>query len=161
MLNPTAYARPFMDLSHVYSAEEIDLFTDASANPNLGCGGHSRNEWFYYQWNETFLLDKQPSIEYLELFGVAIGVLLWAHKYKNKRVCLFCDNISVVYMLNKNTSKCKRCMVLIRLIVLHCMVHNVRVFAKHVTTSANDLADHLSRMRIQQFRLEGAKTKNY
>ena len=157
--HPTVFARPFMDLSKVLTAEDIDMYSDASANPDLGCGGHSQNEWFYYQWDREFIIEQQPSIEFLELYGVTMSILLWIHKYKNKRICLFCDNLGVVYMLNKNTSHSRRCMVLIRYIVLYAMIFNVRVFAKHVTTKNNYLADHLSRLRIEQFKQEAASIK--
>ena len=36
---PEAVARPFLDFSKVFTAEEIEFYTDASANPLLGCGG--------------------------------------------------------------------------------------------------------------------------
>ena len=45
-------------------------------------------------------------------------------------------------------------MVLIRLIVLKCLMENVRVFAKYVKSSENVLADHLSRGRMDYFRKE-------
>ena len=160
LAHPSAFARPFMDFSKVFSAEEIDLFTDASLNPDLGCGGHCAEEWFMIPWESDFILEKQPSIEYLELYAVTVGVLLWIHKFKNRRVALFCDNMSVVFMINKTTSHCTRCMVLIRLIVLQGLIHNVRIFAQHVSTKANLLADNLSRMKKQEFFSNALKTKH-
>ena len=43
-------------------------------------------------------------------------------------------------------------MVLIRLIVLESLVHNVRVFAKHVSMDKNGKADALSRLDLDRFR---------
>ena len=99
----------------------------------------------------AFLMKHKPSIEYLELFTVTAAVLSWIHQFKNKRIILFCDNKSVVDMINMTSTSCKNCMVLIRLIVFKGLIENVRVFAKHVEGKKNDLADSLSRQRINHF----------
>ena len=43
-------------------------------------------------------------------------------------------------------------MVLIRILTLECLIYNVRVFAKYVSTKENVLADALSRGQIDRFR---------
>ena len=93
---PTAYARPFLDFDSSLSAVELDMYTDASRNPELGCGGVCNSEWFFMPWDKKLIEDCEPSIVYLELYAVTIAVLLWIHKFKNKRIYLFCDNMSVV-----------------------------------------------------------------
>ena len=65
---------------------------------------------------------------------------------------LFCDNESVVHMINNNSSRCKNCMVLMRLLVAESMIRNVRVFAKHIGTKDNGKADALSRLDLKRFR---------
>ena len=42
-------------------------------------------------------------------------------------------------------------MVLIRLIVLKCLIHNVCVFARHVVSEENEIADSLSRFQMKHF----------
>ena len=54
-------------------------------------------------------------------------------------------------MINNSSSKCKNCMVLIRMITLKSMVNNMRVFAKHVSTKLNGKADALSRLEFKHF----------
>ena len=102
-------------------------------------------------WDQTFLEDKKPSIAYLELFALTIAVKLWAPLITNGRVCLFVDNISVVSMINSMTSRCKNCMVLVRMIVLDSLMNNVRIFAKHISTQKNYFADALSRRQWTRF----------
>ena len=65
---------------------------------------------------------------------------------------LFCDNQSVVAMVNNNSSSCKNCMVLIRILVLHSMKMNARVYAKYVTSRDNKILDLLSRLKIDTFK---------
>ena len=150
--HPAVFSRPFADFDKTWLAQEINLFTDSSLNANLGCGGISERSWFVQQWDPDFIKDYTPSIAYLELYAVTAAVLLWIHRYENKKIALFCDNLSVVHMINKNTSGCKNCMVLIRLIVLHGLLHNVKITAKHISTKDNFLADHLSRLRVGTFK---------
>ena len=86
-----------------------------------------------------------------------VGITLWIKKYCNKSVTIFCDNMSVVHMVNKTSSKCKNCMVLIRIIVLTTLKHNVKLTLKHVPGERNNFADMLSRLRYAQFRKESKK----
>ena len=83
-------------------------------------------------WEPGYIELLEPSIDYLELFAVAVAVSLWAHKLQNRRVIIFCDNTAVVGMINKNASPCKNCMVLIRKAVLISLRFNVRIFATYV-----------------------------
>ena len=123
--HPSIYARKFIDLDEFTKSTDVDFYTDASANPLLGCGGVSNENWFIMQWDEKFIRNKKPSINYLELYGVLIGLSNWIGKYRNRRIFIFCDNMSVVQMINNNTSKCKNCMVLIRVLVLMSLTDNV------------------------------------
>ena len=145
---PSAYCRPFMDFSKILQATEINWYTNASGV--IGIGGIFNGFWFQQKWDK-FALQVKPSIQYQELLAVVASVLLWGHFFRNKRIKLFCDNSSVVGMVNNTTSGCKNCMVLIRLLVLRSMELNLRVFAKHVETKSNFLADALSRFQMDRF----------
>ena len=112
------------------------------------------DEWYSLLWDYDFVKKYQPSIAFLELYGVAIAILLWLCKFKNKRLFLHCDNMSVVYMLNKSTSNCKFCLMLIRLIVLECIKQNCTIQAQHVDMKSNRLADLLSRNKVKTFKAE-------
>ena len=146
------FCRPFMDFSKYYSATEVDVYSDASKNPLLGMGGVCRTTWMSFQWETGFIENCDPSIEYLELFALTATVMNWISRFRNKRIILFCDNISVVYMVNNTSSKCKNCMVLIRLLVLTSLIENIRIYAKYVSTKDNKRADLLSRLKVKQFK---------
>ena len=147
--NPLCYCRPFCDFSVELIAEDIDWFTDALGV--IGIGGHWGPHWFQAKWNESFLKEKNPSIEFQELLVVTGSILLWAHNFQNQRIALFCDNQTTCGAICNTTSGCKNCMTLIRLIVHECLVHNVRIFAKHVRSASNYLADSLSRFQMTRF----------
>ena len=147
--HPSVYSRKFIDFDLSLTSDEVDFFTDASTS--LGCGGISDRDWFILEWDEEFMLENNPSINYLELYAVTIGIVNRIHKYKNRRVIIFCDNISVVQMINNTTSKCKNCMVLIRIIVLQAITQNVKINAKHIPGVLNIWADMLSRLKYREF----------
>ena len=151
--HPSAVSRPFTDFDPTDIEKMLDpmFYTDASKNPKLGCGGYCGKHWFTMKWHKQLVTQKDPSIAYLELYAVTIGILLWAKNFKNTRILLHCDNQSVVFMLNNLTSGCKNCMMLIRLIVMELMVHNVKVHALYVNTKLNEIADSLSRRQWSRF----------
>ena len=149
MTKPSIFSRPFFEFDLHLKSTEIDWFTDAS---KLGMGGVCSSHWFIAEWEDNFITHFQPSINYLELFALTVSILSWVKGYENGNITIFCDNQSVVHMLNSNTSKCHNCMVLLRLIVLECMKVNARVRCKHVLGVRNKYADHLSRLNYGAFR---------
>ena len=151
LLHPSAFCRDFTYFNKILDVQDLAFYTDASRNKFFGAGGYCQKSWFMIKWNSDFMEQYEPSINYLELYGVTVAILLWIHKFANKKVAIFCDNTSVISMINNNTSSCKNCMVLIRLIVLKCMIHNVRVFVKYVSSKNNAISDSLSRMQIDRF----------
>ena len=113
---PNIFCRSFLKI-RTLTAEDVCLYSDASRNFELAFGAYCGSEWTWGQWNLQFMQENEPSIEFLELFGVAVGVLNWIKFFANKKIALFCDNIAVVHMINNMTSGCKQCMALLRLIV--------------------------------------------
>ena len=148
---PEMLCRPFVDLSLELQAEEIDLYTDSSANLDLGFGGIFMNRWFFGKWGRSFMKKFNPSIQYLELYAVCMAVFIWIDYFRNYRLVLHCDNKSVVGMINITSSGCPHCMVLIRKLMVKCLQYNTRVFAKHVKGSENGLSDSLSRFQFDRF----------
>ena len=128
------------------------MYSDTTKNPELGFGAICQASWTYSRWDPEFIKSKNPSMKYLELFGVVAGVLNWVHRFSNRRIILFCDNSSIVDMINNTSSKCRNCMVLIRFLVLEGLVRNVRILARHVAGSKNFYSDLLSRIKIDKFK---------
>ena len=151
LMEPSMLCRPFMDFTKFWTAQELDFYTDSSGNPRFGMGGYCNQEYFAQRWEYDFVVKFKPSIQYLELYAIASAVLLWVKNFKNKRIIIFTDNQNVKRMVNSNTSSCRNCMVLIRLIVLECLIWNVRLYAEYVPTKENEIADALSRFQQKRF----------
>ena len=139
------------------SSNNIGFFSDASAAEGLGFGAILKNRWVRGDWPDKFIKDCKPSIEFLELYALCIGLFAWkdSPELKNGRVRIHCDNQAVVHMINNLTSSCKHCMLLIRLIVLNSLKYSYRLTACYINTKLNGLSDALSRNQMTRFRRLG------
>ena len=150
--HPTIFCHPFTDFRVESTIKLLDLYTDASENFKLSCRGCFKNKWFFIRWDEAFMCEHEPSIEYLELYAVTVAVVLWVANFSNSRVALYCDNQAVVVMINDSSSSCRNCMLLIRIIVLQGLIHNVVIKARFARTRMNTKADAISRRKFQLFK---------
>ena len=75
------------------------LYSDASGS--WGCGAFAGNHWFQIQWRESW---SQVHIAAKELVPIVVAIALWGHTWKGSRVCCYCDNIAVVFALNKGSA---------------------------------------------------------
>ena len=154
--------RPYIDIDLYREAEDLMLYTDTSLSQKRGCGGIFKNRWFVMKWNAKFIREQQPSIEFLELYALVVGILTWRNQpeLQNSRISVFCDNISVKLMVNDFASSCKHCCKLLRILALDGLRCNRRVFVRHVRTEINILADALSRLQFKRFWLSAPQTMN-
>ena len=160
--NSWAVSRPFVDVDKNFCATDLDFFTDASGSyVKGGYGCKYGRRWMAGKWDYQLLQEEGPSINYLELYAVAIAVLTWAKHLRNMRVTIFVDNKSVRDMLNSTTSGSRRCMRLIRIITLSGLKWNTRIFAKYVESKKNTVADVLSRGKWDEFRKLAVKHNMY
>ena len=150
LTDPLIFCRSFLGCFE-QTAEDIAVYSDASGAVGKGFGAYCGSWWTYEVWNRKWMAQEEPSIEDLELYAVTVGVLLWINKFKNARLLLHCDNESVCKMINKSSSGCKNCMVLLRILVLECLRQNVHITAEWVSTGDNGKADALSRLEFSIF----------
>ena len=85
-------------------------------------------------------------------FPIVVACALWYPEFSGKRLQFWCDNESVVAIINQGHSKPPRIMDLVRFLVLISMKHNFFVRARHVAGVNNGIADALSRFQEQRFR---------
>ena len=134
-----------------FSASQLKFFTDSSRNELLGFGCIYNSHWTFGQWENNFIRDCQPSICYLELFAVCVGIFTWAEELRDMRIEVFCDNQGAVEIINSSSSKCKNCLLLVKMLTLNNLMFNRRVFARFIPTKENFLADSLSRLKFEAF----------
>ena len=145
------------------SKDKIDnfLFSDASANPNLGFGiWDTLGNWCAIKWNKTklFKIVKKEKIHIneLEFISFAIGFLALAEFYENKTICIKADNFTAVMWYIKKAPSFKNkfhkfISFLIRKMVLKCLDKRIYLWIEYIDTNNNKIADHLSRFKKKPF----------
>ena len=154
----SSITRPFVDMSKEITADELFFYSDASAKEDFSYGAVFGNRWIFGRWQENFIQDYEPSIKFLELFALCAAIFTWQDQITRARVIVFCDNISVVHMVNKLTSSCGQCMKLIRLLTLNNLKWDRRIFIRHIEGRKNILSDALSRPNLTKFFKYAPKT---
>ena len=139
----------FLSTSWVDSPS-LELYTDASGT--LGLGGICGQRWFQGCCQTHQQLD-QPgiSIAWQELFAIVVACHLWGDAFANKRIMFFCDNESVVHIVNSKRSRIPRIMDLVRLLTLLTLEHNFYLKTVHIEGKKNEIADSLSRFQMERF----------
>ena len=129
--------------------ESLEFFTDASGA--IGFGIYFQKNWIAQTWPNDMITSRR-NITFLELYPIALAVYIWGPILANKRIIFHCDNLAVVNILSRQTSKDKDCMILVRYLVLTCLKFNILLKASHLFSSENYIADFLSRQKLNLFR---------
>ena len=158
--NRQTLCRPFIDMYKLDSAKTRQFYSDAAKRQDWGYGAFFDGQWLLGRWEDNFIAEKDPSIEYLEPFALCAGIFTWSSQLMNCRIVIYCDNQAVMNMVNNLSSSYKNCMILLRLLVLNGLYNNRRIYVRFVKSKDNFLAYALSRGRLDLFKkLAPANTK--
>ena len=130
------------------SSDKISLYTDSAAS--YGYAAVYGSNWVNGSWPHPW--DKFH-ITILELYPILLALELWGSQLANHSVLFLCDNEAVVHIINKQSSKEPKVMVLVRQLVLCTLKFNLLVKAKHLPGKLNIIADKLSRFQVREARL--------
>ncbi|XP_071109378.1 uncharacterized protein [Haliotis cracherodii] len=129
----------------------LQLFSDAAGG--AGFGAYMQGKWFNGAWPPRWVTDGTTrDLTLLELFPITLAIQIWGKQLANKKVLFYCDNQAVVTIINKQSTKAPRVMSLLRRLILQCLRYNIMFKAKYVCSTANTIADALSRFQLKRFR---------
>lgn len=128
-------------LSHVTS-EEIALCADSS---KTGFGATYGSSWIQGYWPARWT---NLHITVLELYPIFVTISLFSRKLQNSRINFFSDNMAVVQIINKQSSKCHFVMQILRPLVLILLNHNIHLRSSHIPGVLNVLCDAISRQQV-------------
>ena len=125
-----------------------DVVITSDASGKWGCGAYSDADWFQLQWGpESDCLH----ITIKELIPIVIAASLWGRKWSKKTVMVRCDNAAVVAIIGSGTSRDSEVMHLMRCLAFISAKFEFSIFATHISSTHNDLADALSRNDAHYF----------
>ncbi|XP_021367155.1 uncharacterized protein LOC110459297 [Mizuhopecten yessoensis] len=124
---------------------QLQFFTDAS---NRGFGAIFNTSWLFGTWPASFT---SYHITVKEFFAIVLAIEIWGPCLRNRCLLLYCDNMAVVDIINKQTSKDSTLMALTRRFVITSLRFNILFSARHIPGKSNILADHLSRLQVELF----------
>ena len=131
--------------------QQLEVFLDASANVTLGWGAWRGNKWIWGGWDQTFFHIYNLSIDFLELYAVAVTVYAWSDILANKHVIVHSDNTPTVAVMNDKFAHSPNLMHLVCFLVLHCMLNNITLTAAYIPGSSNTRSDALSSFQLHRF----------
>lgn len=139
----------------------LHLYTDAAGGSGRGFGAYFEDRWSVGKWpTHWHNMGITRDITFLELFPIVVAFFLWGQYLVNKRIFIQTDNQAVVSIINKQSAKSPRVMILVRKLVLHLLKYNISVRAIHISGCKNFIADSLSRFQFSRFHqlAPGART---
>ncbi len=123
------------------SSYSINLYSDAS---KLGFGGTFGSNWIQGHWPEGW---KEKHITVLETYPLLALIMTFGHKMRNSWIKFHCDNMAVVEIINKQSSKDGQIMSIVRPLVLKLLLLNISFQAVHIPGVTNIISDRLSRFQ--------------
>ena len=89
----------FLDFKFINN-QVLHLYTDAAAS--IGFGAVFDTRWFSGLWHEAC---KSLHITILEFYPILLAINIWGHLLQNKCLLFHSDNMAVVSIINKFSSK--------------------------------------------------------
>ena len=118
----------------------ICLHTYSSAAIGHSFGATFVNQWamgvWPKQWHDSGLT---TYITLLEYFPLLVSLHIQGDNLRNKKVLFKCDNQAVVNIVNSQTCKSDKVMVLVRAFTLQCLRLNIIFKAEHLPTLKTQL----------------------
>jgi hypothetical protein len=129
------------------SSDTLQLYSDASGA--LGFAAVFGTRWFCDEWPAEFA---PLHITVKELFPIVLMTEIWGPLFANRRILFHTDNMAVMHIINKQTSRHAETMILVRRFVVASLKYNFVFKAAHIPGKTNVVADHLSRFSFQAAR---------
>ena len=126
----------------IIDGKSFNFGSDAS---KLGFGATFRSKWIQHRYPGHWI---KYGITILELFPIYVLIDMFGKHLCNSTVVIYCDNAAVCDIINYNTSKNKRAMVIVRKLFLVLIAYNIHLKARHIAGKLNCICDKLSRFQV-------------
>ena len=123
------------------------LFTDASGSE--GWGAYWSGRWLQDRWSPE---QQKMNITWKELYAIVLAVHTWGFSWQRQKILFNCDNLMVVDIWAKGSTKSPEVMALVRLLYFCTACYNINVSVQHISGTENKIADAISRFQDIRFR---------
>ena len=130
--------------SQIWAEPDVSFSTDSCLR---GCGGICGAEYFHASYPQV-IVDQDLPIHALEMLAVLVAVRFWGKTCAGGKIQIYCDNESVVQVLNSSKTKDKFMGSCLREIWLEVSKCGFELRAVHLSGEENRVADWLSRWDI-------------
>ena len=144
----------FLPEARIFS-NDINFFTDAS---KPSCGGFYGTSWFFIEFPNSW---DHLHISVKELYPLYVALCVYGDKLKNNRIIFHSDNQIVVNIINKQTTKNKALLYLLRKFVLQTLKLNLKIHCFYIPGCQNQLADQISRGKVTVYNAEMRGLKKF
>ena len=128
----------------------LHIYTDASSLH--GYGAFFNGAWFRGSWAPHQQLGNDISIAWQELYAIVLAAQAWGHLWTTRRILAHCDNLAVVDIWSRYSSKSQSIMSLIRTLYFTAATYHFHIRFSHIQGVDNSIADALSRNQLEKFR---------
>ena len=128
-------------------APQFHLYTDTAGS--IGFGALMNQSWFNGTWDDHWWHEK--NIMLLELYPIWAALQIWRDMLQGQVLMVHTDNMSLVNVIQKMSSRVHMVNALLRDICLLCMVLDIVLKVEHIPGTKNILADLLSRSQVGEF----------
>ena len=123
------------------------LFTDASGSE--GWGAYCSGRWLQDRWSPE---QQKMNITWKELYVIVMAVHTWGFSWQRQKILFNCDNLTVVDIWAKGSTKSPEVMALVRLLYFCAACYNIIVSVQHICGTENKIADAISHFQDICFR---------
>ncbi|CAC5386532.1 unnamed protein product [Mytilus coruscus] len=134
----------FLEIYNLQEWTEPDEYM-ASDACLVGCGGVSNGQFFHCAFPD-FIVQQNLHINALELLSIIVCLKLCGQKGRN--ICIQCDNMVSIQVINQGKSRSRFLQACLREICFICAIKECELRAIHIDGIDNRLPDMLSRWRL-------------
>ena len=130
----------------------------SDASGSWGCGAYWGSRWLQFPWSEEA---RGWPISVKEMVPVMWGCFVWGECWRGGVVRWNCDNLAVVEVITRGSSKDGHLSHILRCIHFAEAKYSFTLVANHVAGVDNDKADDLSRNRLSSFLSKVSEADGY
>ena len=130
--------------SPIWMEPDVSMAADSCLQ---GCGGFSDDQYFHSQF-PSWILEQGLPIHKLEFLAVLVGARTWGCRFSGLKIRIYCDNKSVVDVINSSKTKDSFMATCLRELWLVVSTNKFELRAVHLPGEENRVADWLSRWHL-------------